>query len=57
MFKCFNCGAIFDYPKFVREDRGEFWGSPAYETVSYCPCCGDEDYDEYYDNDEDEEEE
>lgn len=59
MLKCFNCGAIFEYPKLVREYRGEFWGSPAYETVGYCPCCGDDAIDEYhsYDDEDDEDEE
>ena len=30
-----------------RESRGEFWGSPAYETMSGCPRCQG-DYEEAY---------
>ena len=45
MFKCCDCGERFNEPKLVREYRGEFWGSPAYETMSYCPYCGG-DYEE-----------
>ena len=54
MYKCNECGEIFDEPKEVQEGRGEFWGMPAYETMYYCPYCESEDFEEY---DEDEEEE
>lgn len=47
MYKCNNCGAIFEYPKCESEYRGEYWGTPAYEDMYYCPECGDDDYDEY----------
>lgn len=42
-FKCENCGRIFteDEIKFVEESRGEFWGVPCTETMSYSPCCTD----------------
>lgn len=39
-FKCYECGAEFDTPQAVQEDRGEFWGMPCNETVYYCPVCG-----------------
>lgn len=42
MYKCEDCGHIFPTPKRVEEDRGEFWGTPAYETVYYCPRCESE---------------
>lgn len=44
-FKCWDCGKYFDDPKYVKEYRGEFWGSPAYESMAYCPYC-DGDFDE-----------
>lgn len=47
MFKCKDCGKVFEYPYEEKESRGEFWGFPAYETMSYCPACGSEDFDEY----------
>jgi len=40
-FRC-ECGCEFDEPKEVEEYRGEFWGMPAYETMYYCPECGDD---------------
>lgn len=43
---CANCGRAFDEPRLVYESRGEFWGAPAYEPMSYSPCCND-DYEEY----------
>lgn len=39
-FKCYDCGAEFDGPQAVVEDRGEFWGMPCHETCYYCPVCG-----------------
>jgi DNA-directed RNA polymerase subunit RPC12/RpoP len=47
MYRCCNCGNLFEEPKHVREDRGEFWGAPCSEDVTYSPCCGD-DYEEVY---------
>ena len=57
MFRCYDCGELFDDPKYVDEYRGEYWGTPAYERMAYCPCCGSEDFDEYDGNEEEEEEE
>lgn len=58
MFRCEDCGAVFEFPKAVQEDRGEFWGTPAFETMYYCPECDSECYDEYdgYDEYDDEDE-
>ena len=41
MFKCADCGLVFDESDIAtwKEDRGEFWGMPAYETMSGCPRC------------------
>lgn len=59
MYICNRCGAIFEEYriKTYQEYRGEFWGFPAYEemTYAYCPECGDESFDDYYPDDEDEE--
>jgi len=57
MFKCNDCGLIFEEPKRWQEDRGEFWGQPAYETMYGCPHCYSGDYEEYNDEDEYEDEE
>lgn len=40
-YKCEECGAIFDEDEIARweEYRGEFWGTPAYETEVGCPHC------------------
>lgn len=54
-FRCCDCGKYFDYPKYVMESRGEFWGSPCYEEMPYCPYCGG-DFDEAETVDEQEEE-
>ena len=55
-FVCHSCGNGFDEPEKVQEDRGEFWGMPAYEEMWYCPCCGSEDFDEIQDSDFEEDE-
>lgn len=41
-FYCIDCGKYIDGAenlKYVNESRGEFWGSPCYETMCYCPYC------------------
>lgn len=50
MYRCVSCGKIFDIPKVVSEYVGEFWGTPAYQNVGYCPICGDDEYDEIQDD-------
>lgn len=55
MFRCNECGAIFDKPKIVEEYRGECRGRDSYEQMAYCPECGDSDFEEYYEDDEEEE--
>ena len=58
-YKCCDCGAVFDEEEAgtYTESRGEFWGSPCYETMLCCPECGCEEIYEHngYDNEEDEE--
>ena len=54
-YQCCDCGQFFDEPAFWEESRGEWWGMPAYETVSGCPHCGG-DYQEVEEEDEDDEE-
>ena len=41
MYKCLNCGHIFDEGEQHdwKESRGEFWGSPCSEKMSGCPIC------------------
>lgn len=56
MYRCEECGAIFETAESWKEYRGECFGYPAYETVSGCPCCRSTDVEEY-DPDEDEDEE
>lgn len=51
-FRCNDCGNYFEEYEEVEEDRGEFWGMPAYETMYYCPFCGSEDFDEVKEEDE-----
>ena len=38
-YVCNDCGREFDTPAVEREDRGEFWGMPAYEEIGVCPYC------------------
>ena len=42
MYKCEDCGEVFDRPKYTRKCMGEFWGMPAYETWAVCPYCDSE---------------
>jgi len=55
-FRCDKCGKIFDYPIFVKEYMGEFWGVPAYDEFPYSPCCRD-DFTELTDDEDPEEDE
>lgn len=57
-YKCPECGAIFDEDEIAhwQEERGEFWGFPAYEKLCGCPRCYGGGIEEYYgEEDEDEE--
>lgn len=48
LYRCCNCGQLFheDDIKYVEEPRGEFWGQPCTERMSYSPCC-EADIEEY----------
>lgn len=56
MYRCNDCGKIFHASEFkaIQEYRGECWGTPAYETMYYCPSCEGSDYDEYVEEEEEE---
>ena len=56
MFKCNDCGNTFhDYEiKTIYEDRGEFWGAPAYEPIGLCPYCNSDDFEEYFEREDEE---
>ncbi len=53
MFRCCNCGKLFDWPREVQESRGEYWGVPCYETNYLSPCCGTEEFEEIEEGQED----
>lgn len=38
-YKCLECGEKFEEVATWEEYRGEYWGVPAYESVSGCPKC------------------
>lgn len=46
MIKCNDCKHYFDAPAQWKESRGEFWGQPAFETMTGCPYCYSTDYEE-----------
>lgn len=50
MYRCNDCGCEFEEPKEIKENMGEFWGMPAYETWYVCPNCNDNDYEEMEDD-------
>lgn len=57
MYKCNDCGSIFDEPDSEYIDLEEYYGVGSlfndhhHEYMSVCPCCGSNDY-EYYDEEE-----
>ena len=51
MYRCDDCGLIFEEPRTVRECMGECWGVAAYEEFDVCPRCGG-DYGECYEDEE-----
>lgn len=57
MWRCNECGVIFEGLAIWKEDRGEFWGQRAYETMSGCPYCHSTDVEEYKPEDYETEEE
>lgn len=46
--RCYHCGELFA-PEDAETKRvyvGEFWGTPAYDSVDVCPNCGSDDVEE-----------
>ena len=39
LFVCVECGKVFSHPVKWKEDRGEYFGFPAYEEYWGSPCC------------------
>ena len=54
MYRCKDCGAIFDEPAYIKEDRGECFGFPAYEEMAVCPRCKGDDYERMPEDEEEE---
>lgn len=50
MFRCNECGHVFDEPETWNECRGEFWGVMSYETMAGCPECYSTDFEELKSN-------
>jgi len=58
MYKCNHCQAIFEEPVVKRfKEMHEWWGAmvPYEYTEVYCPECGEEDFEEYQEDEEEEE--
>lgn len=51
-YRCNDCRFEFDEPARWQEERGEFWGSPAYETCYGCPNCYSGDVEEIKEDEE-----
>jgi len=56
MYRCEDCGEIFEYPKIESECVGECWGQPAFQDFPYCPHCGSDCFEEYDESEEENEE-
>ena len=50
MYRCCNCGRIFDEP-VEQYEESEFWGIPKKTSYYVSPCCN-EGFDEYDDEEE-----
>ena len=46
MYICKDCESTFDKPDTYRENVGEYWGTPAYQTFGCCPYCKSGEYEE-----------
>lgn len=55
-YKCEDCGLVTNELETYRENIGECFGFPAYETVYLCPHCGSIDLKEYYESEDEEDE-
>lgn len=54
LYRCADCGNTFAEDEIAtwKEERGEFWGAPAYEKMSGCPFCHSGDISEYTETEE-----
>lgn len=55
--KCLDCDRTFDEEEAETrsENVGDFWGSPAYQTINICPFCRSDEIIEPEEDDEEEE--
>lgn len=53
MYRCSSCGCEFEDPAEWKEDRGEYWGTACYQTLTGCPMCYSGYYEEEREEDED----
>lgn len=49
MYRCNNCGTVFEETAITGEIIGEAWGRPIWENWACCPCCEDTDIEEVED--------
>ena len=49
-YKCNECDSEFDELGSYKENIGEYWGIPVYETFYCCPHCKSDDYEEVDEN-------
>ena len=52
MFKCNECGAVFEYDDLIEIVETHGLDNPPYERFLVCPNCNGGDYDEYREEDE-----
>jgi hypothetical protein len=45
MYKCLNCGAVFDYPDYEDDFTSEYFGRPVTHHISVCPECRSDELD------------
>ena len=46
MYKCLDCGCVFDEPKKIIENHG--LDNPPYENMEICPACSSSNFRETY---------
>lgn len=45
MYKCLNCGAVFDYPDYEDDFTSEYFGKSVTHHISVCPECRSDELD------------